>query len=127
MIGFFGLFGRSRDLQHLDQALSAVGLDPRAVPEAVKLATLSQLKECGGGAAPEPHVLTAAAELLSYCMLGHRAFTEANGASCTESVEARLATALETGDSTDARLVLLTLHAGVIQASVVERYDLVTE
>ena len=73
MIGFFGLFGRSRDLQHLDQALSAVGLDPRAVPEAVKLATLSQLKESGGGAAPEPRALAAAAELLGYCMLGRSA------------------------------------------------------
>jgi len=39
-------------------------------------------------------------------------------------VEARLAAALDAGVSLDARIVLLTLHAGVIRASVVERYDL---
>ena len=32
--------------------------------------------------------------------------------------------ALEVGDSLDARLVLLALHAGVIQAQVVERYQI---
>ncbi len=44
----------------------------------------------------------------------------------TEAVEERLAGALETGDNLDARLVLLTLHAGVIEPSVVERYGLRT-
>jgi hypothetical protein len=32
--------------------------------------------------------------------------------------------ALEAGDSLDARLILLTLHAGVIQPSVVDRFGL---
>ena len=39
-------------------------------------------------------------------------------------MEARLAAALEAGVSVDAQIVLLTLHAGVIWASVVERYGL---
>ncbi len=51
-------------------------------------------------------------------------FTECNGPSLTEAVETRLAAAFEAGDSLDARVVLLTLHAGVIQPSVVERYGL---
>ena len=38
--------------------------------------------------------------------------------------EVRLAAALEAGDNLDARIVLLTLHASVIQQSVVERYGL---
>ena len=66
----------------------------------------------------------AAAELLGYCVLGARDFTECNGPNLTEAVEARLAAALEVGDGLDARVVLLTLHAGVIQSSVVERYGL---
>ena len=35
-----------------------------------------------------------------------------------------VAGALEAGDNLDARIVLLTLHAGVIQSDVVERFDL---
>ena len=63
------------------------------------------------------------AELLGYCMLGAQGFTEANDAGLTQAVEARLTAALEAGDSVDAQIVLLTLHAGVIRASVVERYE----
>jgi hypothetical protein len=43
MLGLFGIFGRSRDLQRLDRSLLGVGLDPRLVPEAVKLTTLKLL------------------------------------------------------------------------------------
>ncbi len=39
-------------------------------------------------------------------------------------MEGRLAAAPEAGDSLDARVVLLTLQARVIQPSVVERYGL---
>ena len=37
MLGLFGIFGRSHELQRLDQALHGGGLNPRLVPEAVKL------------------------------------------------------------------------------------------
>ena len=57
-------------------------------------------------------------------MLGAQGFAECNGPNLTEAVETRLAAAFEAGDSLDARVVLLTLHAGVIQPSVVERYGL---
>ena len=122
MLGLFGIFGRSRDLQLLDQALLCVGLNPRLVPEAVKLTTLKLLGEAGAG--PGPASYAAAAELLGYCVLGAQGFTECNDPSLTEAVEVRLAAALEAGDNLDARVVLLTLHAGVIQPSVVERYGL---
>ncbi len=120
MFGFFGIFGRSHELQRFDRALRGVGLHPRLVPEAVKLTILKLLGEAGRD--PDPYA--AAAELLGYCMLGAQGFSEANDASLTQAVEARLAAALEAGVSLDARIVLLTLHAGVIQASVVERYAL---
>ncbi len=124
MLGFFGIFGRSRELQRFDQALRGVGLHPRLVPEAVKLTTLKLLGEAG--ASPAPCLYAAAAELLGYCVLGAQGFTECNDPSLTEAVEARLAAALEAGDNLDARIVLLTLHASVIQQSVVERYGLGT-
>jgi len=127
MVGIFGLFGRSHEMQRFDQALRAVGLHPRAVSDAVKLATLKQLKEVRSGGAPDPRAYAAAAELLGYCVLGPRAFIEFNDAGQTEVLEARLVAAIETGYGLDARLVLLTLHAGLTHPSVVERYALATE
>ncbi len=124
MLGFLGIFGRSHELQRLDQAVRAVGLHPRLVPEAVKLTTLKLLGEADNGASPAPRAYDAAAEMLGYCMLGPQGFTETNGLRLTEATEARLEAALEAGDSLDARLVLLALHAGVIQVQVVERYRL---
>jgi hypothetical protein len=112
MLGLFGIFGRSRDLQPLDRALLGVGLNPRLVPEAVKLTTLKLLGEAGSDR--EPASYDAAAQGL----------TERNDLSLTEAVEERLAAALKAGDNLDARLVLLTLHACVIEPSVVERYGL---
>ena len=124
MLSVFGIFGRSRELQRLDQAVRAVGLHPRLVPEAVKLTILKLLKEADSDASPAPRAYDAAAEMLVFCMLGPRGFTEANELSLTEATEARLEAALEAGDSLDARLVLLALHAGVIQVQVVEHYQL---
>ena len=120
MYGLFGMFGRSREFQRFDHALRGAGLHPRLVPEAVKLTILKLLGKTGLG--PNPY--DAVSELLCYCMLGAQGFTEANDASLTQTVEARLTDALEAGDSLDARIILLTLHANVIQPSVVERYGL---
>ena len=127
MFGFFGLFGRSSEMKRLDQAVSAIGLDPRLVPDAVQLALYNLLKEANRGADPAPADYHTAAAMLGYCMLGAQGFTEANGLDMTEAAEARLETSLGPGDSLDARIVLLALHAGVIQAQVVERYQLGTD
>ena len=101
----FGFLGRSHELKRLDQAVRAVGLHPIL----------------------EAHAYDATVEMLGYCMLGPQGFTEANDLRLTEATEARLEAALKAGDSLDARLVLLALHAGVIQAQVVERYQLETD
>lgn len=124
MLGLFGIFGRSHDLKRLDQALRGVGLHPQLVPEAVKLTTIKLLGEMGAGRNPASYA--AAAELLGYCILGAQEFTQHNNSGLTESVEQRLTAALEAGDSLDARVVLLTLHASIIQPSVVEHFGLRT-
>ena len=120
MFGFLGIFGRSRELRQLDQAVRAVGLHPRLIPDAVQLTAVKLLAETDTGR----RAYDAAAEMLAYCMLGPHVFTGDNGADLTAAVETRLEAAFEAGDSLDARLVLLALHAGVIQPQVVERYRL---
>ena len=125
MLGIFGLFGRSREMQRFDDAVRAVGLHPRVVPEAVKLTTLKQLKEArGGDALSDGRDLAAAAELLGYCILGARAFLENNDIERVDAVETRIAAATESGHGLDARLILLTLHARITHPSVIERYEL---
>ena len=127
MFGFFGLFGRSHEMKRLDQAVRAVGLHPNLVPDAVELTIFNLLKEAEKGASPAPRAYHAAAEMLGFCMLGAQGFNEANGLALTEATEARLEAALEAGDSLDARIVLLALHAAIIQAQVVENYQLGTD
>ena len=127
MFGFFGLFGRSHEMKRLDQAVRSVGLHPNLVPDAVQLTIYNLLKAADKGASPAPRAYHAAAEMLGYCMLGPQGFTEANGLALTEATEARLEAALHAGDSLDARIVLLALHAGVIQSQVIEGYQLGTD
>ena len=97
---------------------------PKLVPEAVKLTAVKLLKEYAIGPEPAPQSYRAAAEIVGYCMVGSEAFANANDELLTQRVENQIETALDAGDSLDAKLVLLTLHAKVIQPSVVERFGL---
>ena len=65
-----------------------------------------------------------AAEIIAYCMIGADGFGGTNAAELAHAVERRIEAALVAGDSLDAQLVLLTLHARVIQPSVIARFDL---
>lgn len=125
-IGLFGIFGRSGDLRQFDEALRSVDMHPKLVPEAVKLTAVKLLKEHAIGPEPAPQSYRAAAEIVGYCMVGEEAFAGANDGVLAQQVERRIEAALELGDSLDARLVLLTLHAKVIQPSVVARFGLET-
>jgi hypothetical protein len=73
---------------------------------------------------PAPQSYREAAELIAYCMIGADAFAGANQEELAAEVERRIETALGAGSSLDAKLVLLTLHADVIQPSVVEFFQL---
>ncbi len=121
MLGLFNMFGRSRELRALDQALREAGVHPQAAPEAVKLATIRLLKERSGAVAYED-----AAQLLAYCMLGREQFIDANGDRAAGDVEARLETAASEGEGRDAKLILLALHAGVAVPEVAELFDVET-
>ena len=127
MIGLFGIFGRSKDLQRLDAALRARGLHPRLLPEAAKLTVFKLLREETRQSSPPPVVHERAAELLAYCRLGTQGYAEENGVPALDLVEQRLEAALEEGESLDARLILLMLQGNLIQPSLVERFELSAE
>jgi hypothetical protein len=123
-LGLFGIFGRSGDLRQMDQALRSVDVHPRLVPEAVKLTAVALLKDHAIGPEPAPQSYRAAAEILAYCMVGPEAFAGANDGHLASAVERRIEAALEAPASLDAQLVLLTLHAKIIQPSVVHQFEL---
>lgn len=123
-MGFFGLFGRSSALRVFDADLRAFDLHPKLVPEAVKLTAVRAVMDESAGADPSPEAIRAAAEIIAYCMIGADAFAGANGAPLTDAIEQRIDAALVKGTNLDAKLVLLTLHAKVIQPSVVNHFEL---
>lgn len=123
-IGFFGRFGRSKDLRQLDEALRALDVHPATVPEAVKLTVVNLLKDQAVGGEPAAQAYRAACELLAYCLSGAEPFAKANGPELATSVEDRIVTAIGGDDSLDAHLILLTLESRTIQPSVVQRFEL---
>ncbi|MET0877847.1 MAG: hypothetical protein ABWY14_11955 [Tardiphaga sp.] len=123
-LGLFGIFGRSADLRQMDQALRSVDVHPRMVPEAVKLTAVALLKDHAIGPEPAPQAYRAAAEIVAYCMIGADGFSGANGDDLTQTVERRIEAALDKPEGLDAQLVLLTLHAKIIQPSVVHQFQL---
>lgn len=122
MFGFLGRFGRAQALRELDTALRTVDVHPAMVPDAVELAAVRLLQTAT--AKPGRADYAAAAELIGYCLIGADNFAGANDEALAAAVEARVERAIVTGHSLDAKLILLLLHAGVIQPSVVERFSL---
>ena len=122
-LGFLGMFGRSGDLRQLDDALRAADLHPALVPEGVKL-TIVNLMNDHWPEEPPADAYASVAQLCGYCVAGPQVFEQANGREPTLAVERRIEAALEAGDSFDARIVLMTLHARLINAEVVELYEL---
>ena len=123
-LGLFGIFGRSPELRQLDQTFRSLDVHPRLVPEAVKLTIVSLLEDHATGGKPAPQAYRAAAEIVGYCIMGPAAFAAVDDPQLATEVERRIERALEFSSTLDAKLVLLTLHAGVIQQSVVEYFQL---
>jgi hypothetical protein len=127
MLGWFGIFGRSQEIQRLERALRASGLHPALVTDAVKITTVKQLKATAWGNAPDQAAIEAAAALLAYCGLGREEFSANNGSLATEAVEERIVAAFERGAGVDEKLLLLALTARMVHPSVRERFDLKAE
>ena len=120
MLRLFSLFGRSAAQNAFDDALRAAGVHPLLVPEAVKLTLLRLHRRAGDGTA----AYADSAALLAYCMSGRDAFAEATDSAAADHAEARLEAAIAAGDSFDAQVVLLALHAGLIAPEVAEGFEI---
>jgi len=117
------MLGRSGDLRQLDAALRGADLHPALVPEGVKLTIVNLMKDHWPDE-PSQDAYRSVAQLFSYCIAGPETFEQANGPERRLGAERRIEAALEAGDSFDAQIVLMTLHAKLINAEIVERYGL---
>lgn len=122
--GLFGIFGRSEDLKALDRALRSVDIHPNLMPEGVKLAAVRLIADHAVGDEPAPQAYRASAEILGYCMIGPAGFASVNGEDLALRTERRIDLALEAGESLDAKLILLLLHAKLIQPAVIDQFQL---
>lgn len=113
-------------MRALDDALRGAGLHPLLVPEPVKL-TVIELTKKHGGSEPQAAAFASAATLLAYCMLGHEQFTDSNDMDDAERADQRVEAALDAGDTLDAKLILLALHAGLISPDIADRIELDNE
>ncbi|RUW75725.1 hypothetical protein [Mesorhizobium sp. M4B.F.Ca.ET.049.02.1.2] len=125
-LGFLGMFGRSGDLRTLDAALRGADLHPALVPEGVKLTIVNLMKDHWPDE-PPAQAYASLAQLFVYCVAGPETFKQANGRERRLDAERRIEEALEAGDSLDAQIVLMALHAKLISAEVVERFGLSAE
>jgi len=123
MFRLFDMLGQSTAMRALDDALRASGVHPALVPEPVKL-TIIQLHKKQPAHGGQNNGFAESAHLLAFCMLGHDQFRESTSAYDAAHVDHRIEAAFEDGDSLDAKLILLTLHAGLISPEVADRIDL---
>ena len=124
MFSIFDIFGRSASVKALEHALREAGLHPLLLPEAVKL-TILQIQKKDRTTADSTH--DDAAQLLAYCMLGREQFIESNDLDAAVRVEQRFEAAIAEGDSRDAKIILLALHAGLIAPDIADRIDVEAE
>ncbi|MCC6000296.1 MAG: hypothetical protein JJU19_05445 [Pararhodobacter sp.] len=124
MMRLFDMFlGRSTAMRALDDALRTVGLHPLLVPEPVKLTVIQLTKKLASTQAQEA-AFAEAAQLLAYCILGHEQFADSNRLEEAERADQRVETAMEEGDTLDAKLILLAFVAVFITPEIADRIDI---
>lgn len=127
MLGLFNIFGRANSLKAFDQTLRDIGMHPRVVPEAVKLAAVRLVEASPGatGRATDADYVHGAM-LLGYCILGQDQFTANTGLGPASVADSRVEAAITSGEGLDASLILLALHSGAIHPDLAERFDVET-
>ncbi len=125
ILSFFGIRGRPKEVHRLSDALIDAGIHPALVPDSVKIAVIKLLRENDGGKIADIDTsCEKAAPMVAYCMLGRDEYADVNDVAAADEVENRLRLAIDSGESLDAQLAMLTLLASVTHPDVVDTFDL---
>lgn len=125
ILSVFGIRGRPREVHRLSDALRDAGIHPALVHDSVKIAVIKLLRENDGGKIADIDTsCEKAAPMVAYCMLGRDEYADVNDVAAADEVENRLRLAIDSGESLDAQLAMLTLLARVTHPDVVDTFDL---
>ena len=125
ILSVFGIRGRPKEVHRLSDALRDAGIHPALVPDSVKIAVIKLLRENDGGKIADIDTsFEKAASMVAYCMLGRDEYADVNDVAAADEVENRLRLAIDSGESLDAQLAMLTLLARVTHPDVVDTFDL---
>ena len=125
ILSVFGIRGRPKEVHRLSDALRDAGIHPALVPDSVKIAVIKLLRENDGGKIADIDTsCEEAAPMVAYCMLGRDDYADVNDVAAADEVENRLRLAIDSGESLDAQLAMLTLLARVTHPDVVDTFDL---
>ena len=125
ILSVLGIRGRPKEVHRLSDALRDAGIHPALVPDSVKIAVIKLLRENDGGKIADIDTsCEKAAPMVAYCMLGRDEYADVNDVAAADEVENRLRLAIDSGESLDAQLAMLTLLARVTHPDVVDAFDL---
>ena len=125
ILSVFGIRGRPKEVHRLSDALRDAGIHPASVPDSVKIAVIKLLRENDGGKIADIDTsCEKAAPMVAYCMLGRDEYADVNDVAAADEVENRLRLAIDSGESLDAQLAMLTLLARVTHPNVVDTFEL---
>lgn len=123
MFRLFDMFGVSGTIRALDDAFRDAGVHPLLVPDPVKL-TVIQLNKKLAFNRTQDAAFAETARLMSYCLLGHEQYADTNSPEEADRIDNRVEAALHEGDTLDAKLILLALHANLLAPEISDRIDL---
>tara|TARA_B100000686_G_scaffold355057_1_gene469482 strand:- start:1129 stop:1524 length:396 start_codon:yes stop_codon:yes gene_type:complete len=116
------LFGRSRKIEELCDALRASGIHPNIVPDAILITIIKLLKKhYGNDINPS---LTSTASFFAYLLIGRESLDYSSENSSIANLENRLTTALNDSKGLDYELLALTYHSGLINPLVRKEFKI---
>ena len=125
ILSIFGIRGRPKEVHYLNDAIREVGIQPSMVADSVKIAIIKLLREAEGGNFIDIVASCGkVAPMVVYCMLGRDNYEELNNGEAADQIEKRLSLAINSGNSLDAQLIMLTLFSNVAHPDVIEKFDL---
>ncbi len=125
ILSIFGIRGRPKEVHYLNDAIREIGIQPSLVADSVKISVIKLLREAEGGNFKDIVAsCEKAAPMVVYCMLGRDDYEEINNGEAADEIEKRLSLAINSGDSLDAQLIMLTLFANIAHPNVIEKFDL---
>lgn len=120
----FGTFGRKKELHMIDDGLRSHGVVSNSVPEAVKLAFWSRVRDHGFEPANKEKHLNDLAAFLAFLCQGFEDFSANVSDEKAKELQKRLEQTLDNPNRIESEITVLALHAGIAHDTVATVFSL---